>query len=78
VKRDDPSKYLKFFKEELDHVSKGTLVAFRKRLIEANMAQRLVERTIEVARETGAFGSSSLRAGLDSSSLWCPKYCDET
>src|SRR5436189_257273 len=35
--------------------SKGTLVAFRKRLIEANMAQRLVERTIEVARETGAF-----------------------
>jgi Transposase domain (DUF772) len=58
--------------------SKGTLVAFRKRLIEANMPQRLVERTIEVARETGAFGSSSLRAGLDSSSLWCPKYCDET
>src|SRR5205823_10486506 len=30
--------------------SKGTLVSFRKRLIETNMAQRLIERTIEVAR----------------------------
>ena len=58
--------------------SKGTLVAFRKRLIETNMAQRLVERTIEVARETGAFGSAALRAALDGSSLWCPKYHDET
>src|SRR5438128_9549721 len=58
--------------------SKGTLVAFRKRLIETNMAQRLIERTIEVARETGAFGGASLRAALDSSSLWSPKYRDET
>lgn len=58
--------------------SKGTLVAFRKRLIEANMAQRLIERTIEVARETRAFGGASLRAALDSSVLWCTKYRDET
>jgi hypothetical protein len=58
--------------------SKGTLVAFRKRLIETNIAQRLVERTIEVARETGAFGSASLRAALDGSSLWCSKNHHET
>lgn len=58
--------------------SKGTLIAFRKRLIEANMAQRLIERTIEVARETGAFGGGSLRAALDSSQLWRAKQCDET
>ena len=50
--------------------SKGTLIAFRKRLIEANMDQRLIERTIEVARETGAFGGGPLRAALDSSPLW--------
>ncbi len=58
--------------------SKGTLIAFRKRLIEANMAQRLIERTIEVAKETGAFGGGSLRAALDSSQLWRAKQCDET
>ena len=58
--------------------SKGTLIAFRKRLIEANMAQHLIERTIEVARETGAFGGGSLRAALDSSQLWRAKQSDET
>ena|SRR5579859_426969 len=50
--------------------SKGTLVGFRKRLLEANMAHRLVERAIEVARKTGGFGSNSLLAALDSSPLW--------
>ena len=50
--------------------SKGTLVAFRKRLIEANMAQRLVERAIDVARRTRAFGANCLLAALDGSSLW--------
>jgi transposase len=50
--------------------SKGTLIAFRKRLGEADMDQRLIERTIEVARETGAFGCGPLRAALDSSPLW--------
>ena len=50
--------------------SKGTLIAFRKRLREANLDRYLIERTIEVARETGAFGSGSLRAALDSSPLW--------
>jgi transposase len=50
--------------------SKGTLIAFRKRLREANMDRHLIERTIEVARKTGAFGSGPLRAALDSSPLW--------
>src|SRR5437764_4174816 len=49
--------------------SKGTLVAFRKRLREANMDQRLIERTVEVAKETGAFGSGPLLATLDRSPL---------
>lgn len=50
--------------------SKGTLIAFRKRLIDAGMHLELVERVIEVAKETGAFGSGSLRAALDGSPLW--------
>src|SRR6266581_3470513 len=37
--------------------SKGTLIAFRNRLIESEMDRRLIERTLEVARETGAFGA---------------------
>ena len=50
--------------------SKGTLVAFRKRLIEAELPDCLIEHTIEVARKTGAFGTGPLRAGLDSSWVW--------
>jgi hypothetical protein len=46
--------------------SKGTLVNFRKRLIETQMDRRLIERTIEVAATTGAFGARPLRAALDS------------
>jgi transposase len=50
--------------------SKGTLVAFRKRLIDAQMDRRLIERTIEVASQRQEFGSRALRAALDSSPLW--------
>src|SRR2546421_6850347 len=58
--------------------SKGTLIGFRKRLSEADMDRRLIERTIEVARETGAFGSGPLRAVLDSSPLWRASRVEET
>src|SRR5216684_8001951 len=37
--------------------SKGTLVAFRKLLIEAHMDRRLIERTIEIANQSQMFGS---------------------
>ena len=50
--------------------SKGTLVAFRQRLIEAQMDRRLIERTIEVANHSQAFGPRAWRAALDSSPLW--------
>ncbi len=36
--------------------SKGTLVAFRQRLIEGQMDRRLIERTIEIANQGQAFG----------------------
>jgi len=50
--------------------SKGTFVAFRTRLIEHQMDRRLLERTIEIAAASKAFGARNLRAALDSSPLW--------
>ena len=58
--------------------SKGTLVAFRKRLIEAQIDQRLVERTIEIAAQSQAFGPRALRAALDSSPLWGAGRVEDT
>src|SRR5690348_10588255 len=58
--------------------SKGTLISFRKRLIASQMDRRLIERTIEVAKETGAFGAGPLRAALDSSPLWGAARVEDT
>lgn len=58
--------------------SKGTLVAFRRRLIEARMEQCLIEQVIDIARETGAFGTAALRAALDSSPLWKTYYVEDS
>jgi hypothetical protein len=58
--------------------SKGTLVNFRKRLIDANIDRRLIERTIGIAEQPGAFGSRALRAALDSSPLWGAGRVEDT
>jgi hypothetical protein len=58
--------------------SKGTLVAFRQRLIEAHMDRRLIERTIEVATHSQGFGPRALRAALDSSPLWGAGRVEDT
>ncbi len=58
--------------------SKGTLIAFRNRLMEANMDRRLIERTIEVANQTGGFGTRPLRAALDRSPLWGASRVEDT
>jgi Transposase domain (DUF772) len=58
--------------------SKGTLVAFRQRLIEAHMDRRLIERTIEIASQNQEFGSRALRAALDSSPLWGAGRVEDT
>jgi hypothetical protein len=58
--------------------SKGTLVAFRHRLIEAQMDRRLIERTIELAKQSQAFGSSASRVALDSSPLWGAGRVEDT
>jgi transposase len=58
--------------------SKGTLVGFRKRLIEHDLDRRLVERTVEVAARTKGFGARALRAALDSSPLWGAGRVEDT
>jgi transposase len=58
--------------------SKGTLVGFRKRLIEKDLDRRLVERTVELAARTKGFGARALRAALDSSPLWGAGRAEDT
>src|SRR5512135_2094455 len=58
--------------------SKGTIVAFRQRLIEGHMDRRLIERTIEVANQSQGFGGRALRAALDSSPLWGAGRVEDT
>jgi Transposase domain (DUF772)/Transposase DDE domain len=58
--------------------SKATLVAFRQRLISHDADRRLVERTLEVAEESGAFSPKALRVALDSSPLWGAGKVEDT
>jgi len=58
--------------------SKGTLVGFRRRLIEHDLDRRLIERTIELAARTKGFGARALRAALDSSPLWGAGRVEDT
>jgi DDE family transposase/transposase-like protein DUF772 len=58
--------------------SKGTLVAFRQRLIEQDADRRLIERTVALAERRGGFGSRALRAALDSSPIWGAGRVEDT
>jgi len=58
--------------------SKGTLVAFRQRLIATEMDRRLIERTVEVAAQTKGFGHTQMRLALDSSPLWGAGRVEDT
>ena len=58
--------------------SKGTLVNFRKALISKGLDQRLIERTVEIAKDRGGFSSGHLRAALDSSPLWGAAKVEDT
>ena len=65
---------------DADHApfSKGTLVSFRARLIEADLDRVLIERTVALAARTGGFGPRALRAALDSSPLWGAGRVEDT
>ncbi len=47
----------------------GSLVRFRTRMVAHDLDKKLVERTVELARSSGAFGWKNLRVALDSSPL---------
>jgi hypothetical protein len=58
--------------------SQGLLVEFRRRLMAHDMDRRLVERTVELARTTGAFSDKALRVALDSAPLWGAGRVEDT
>src|SRR6185436_4372315 len=58
--------------------SQGVLVDFRRRLIARNMDRRLLERTVELARQTKEFGDKALKVALDSSPLWGAGRVEDT
>src|SRR5881394_4248270 len=57
---------------------KGTLWRFRELLIAHELDRRLVERTVELARQRGGFGARALRAALDASPLWGAGRVEDT
>jgi hypothetical protein len=58
--------------------AKGTLVAFRSRLIDRDLDRALIERTVALAGRTKGFGARALRAALDSSPLWGAGRVEDT
>lgn len=58
--------------------AQGVLPAFRARLAQYGMDKRLLERSVEVARQTGEFSHKSLRVALDSSPLWGAGRVEDT
>jgi Transposase domain (DUF772) len=59
-------------------LSKATLVAFRQRLIAHDGDRRLIERTLEVATDSGRFSPKALRAALESRPLWGAGKVEDT
>lgn len=58
--------------------SQGSLVDFRRRLLEHGLHHRLVERSVELAKTTGGFGYKNLRVALDSAPLWGAGRVEDT
>ena len=55
---------------ETPPLGKPTLIRFRNRLIKKELDRRLIDRTVEMAKQKGGFGSSQLKVALNSSPLW--------
>jgi hypothetical protein len=55
---------------ETPPLGKPTLIRFTNRLIKKELDRRLIDRTVEIAKQKGGFGSSQLKAALNSSPLW--------
>lgn len=64
--------------EEDAPFSQGTLYNFRERLIAADLDRRLLERTVELAKETRGFSFKALRAAFDASPLFGAGRVEDT
>src|SRR6476659_1287456 len=58
--------------------SQGTFFNFRQRMIEHGLDQLLFDKTVQLARETGGFGATHLRAAFDASPLWGAGRVEDT
>jgi len=58
--------------------SQGVLVDFRLRLMTHGLHERLVERSVQVAKDVGGFGFKQLRLALDSAPLWGAGRVEDT
>jgi len=58
--------------------SQGTFFNFRQRLIEHGLDEVLFQRTVQLARETGGFSATHLRAAFDASPLWGAGRVEDT
>ena len=58
--------------------SQGVLVEFRKRLIRHGMLQVLIDKTVQIAKETQDFGYKNLKVAIDSSPLWGAGRVEDT
>jgi hypothetical protein len=58
--------------------SQGTFFNFRERLIAHDLDKVIFEKTIQLARETGGFSATHLRAAFDASPLWGAGRVEDT
>ena len=58
--------------------SQGTLFNFRQRMIAHGLDQELFDKTVALARETGGFSATHLRAAFDASPLWGAGRVEDT
>jgi hypothetical protein len=64
--------------EEEPLFSQGTMFYFRQRMIEHNLDRELFDKTVRLARETGGFSATHLRAAFDASPLWGAGRVEDT
>jgi hypothetical protein len=64
--------------EEEPIFSQGTLFYFRQRMIEHDLDRELFDKTVRLARETGGFSATHLRAAFDASPLWGAGRVEDT
>lgn len=57
---------------------KGTFLRFRAAVIAHDLDRRLIERTVELAEQSGEFHAKTLRAALDSSPVWGAARVEDT